>query len=183
VWEDEVLIGTGRLLRDYHDAVRSFVVPPAARWRTATGAPGPTEIVCHNDVGPSNLVFDGTRIVGLVDWDLAAPARPEWDLAHAAWMTVPLMSPGVARRHGIEVGIDEQAARLRALCAAYGLPRDVDLVAVVVERINARIAMITGARRREDPALARLAPFITAMRASVAHIRAHATVLRQCLRR
>lgn len=182
VWGEEVLTGVGRFLRGYHSAVRDVAVTPDARWRTAVGSPGPGEIVCHNDVGPSNLVFDETRIVGLIDWDLAAPASPEWDLAHAAWMTVPLMSPAVARRHGIEIQVSDQAERLRALCAAYGMRSGVDLVDVVIRRIDAGIGVATTAAHRGDAPLARLAAFVPAMRDTVAHIRTHAPVLRQALR-
>lgn len=182
VWGEEVLTGVGGLLRAYHIAVRSVTVPPDTRWRTAVGAPGPGEIVCHNDVGPPNLVFDGTRVVGLIDWDLAAPAPPEWDLAHAAWMTVPLMSPAVASRHGIEIQVDEQAERLRALCAVYGVRNDVDLVDVVIRRIDAGIGTVMTAAQRGDAPLARLAAFVPAMRDSVAYIRTHAPVLYQALR-
>lgn len=182
VWADEVLTGVGRCLRDYHAAVRDFVVPSDARWHTATGPPGPGEIVCHNDIGPSNLVLDGTRIVGLIDWDLAAPARPEWDLAHAAWMTVPLMSPAVASRHGVEIDVHEQAERLGALCGAYGLRRAVDLVDVVVRRIEAEIRIAATAARRGDAQLARLTVFAPAMRDTAAHIRRHAPMFRRALR-
>jgi hypothetical protein len=181
VWGEEVLTGVGRFLRGYHGAVRDFAVPPHVRWRTAAGPPGHGEIICHNDIGPSNLVFDGTRIVGLIDWDLAAPARPAWDLAHAAWMTVPLMSPTVASRHGIEIQVHDQAERLRALCSAYGTRSGVDLVDVVVRRIDAGIGIVTTAAQRGDAPLARLAEFVPAMRDTVAHIRRHAPVLRRAL--
>jgi aminoglycoside phosphotransferase (APT) family kinase protein len=182
-WDDRVLIGVGRLLREYHDAVRDVVVPDNARWRTATGRPGPGEVVCHNDVGPPNLVFDGSRIVGLIDWDLAAPARPAWDLAHAAWMTVPLMDPASARVHGIELTVDEQAERLRMLCLAYGLAADVHLVRVVTERIDVAITMATSPQRSDDRALAAIAVFVPAMRATAAHVRTCADALRGAVRR
>lgn len=180
-WDDRVLISVGHLLRDYHEAVRDVVVPPDARWRTGTGAPGPGEIVCHNDVGPPNLVFDGMRIVGLIDWDLAAPARPEWDLAHAAWMTVPLMDPVRARNHGIDLTVDDQAERLRVLCAAYGMPADVDVIGVVTRRIAATVAAVTSAQRRDDPALVRLGAFVPAMRAAATYVRVNATTLRSAV--
>ena len=181
VWDEGVLAGVGRCLRDYHDAVRDITVPFDARWRTATGPPGHDEIICHNDIGPPNLVFDGTRIVGLIDWDLAAPARPEWDLAHAAWMTVPLMSRAVACRHGIEIQVHDQAERLGVLCAAYGLRSGIDLVDVVIRRINADIGTATAAARGGDASLAALTAFVPAMRATVAHIRTHAPAFRRAL--
>jgi aminoglycoside phosphotransferase len=40
-------------------------------------------VVSHNDVNPSNLVWDGER-VRLLDWDTAAPNDPFYDLAAVA---------------------------------------------------------------------------------------------------
>lgn len=67
------------------------------------------------------------------------------------------------------------------LCDAYGMRSDVDLVDVVVRRIEAGIDSATTARQRGDPALAGLAVFVPAMRDTVAHIRTHAPVLRRAL--
>jgi aminoglycoside phosphotransferase (APT) family kinase protein len=48
--------------------------------------PPPTdrpEALCHNDVNPTNLLFDGHRVL-LVDWDVTGLNDPLWDLAAAA---------------------------------------------------------------------------------------------------
>ena len=46
-------------------------------------AGGESLVMSHNDVNPSNLVFDGTRVL-LLDWDTAAPNDPRYDLATVA---------------------------------------------------------------------------------------------------
>lgn len=58
-----------------HEAVARALAqePPAAR------AP----VTSHNDVNPTNLIWDGERIV-LLDWDVAAPNEPLYDLAAIA---------------------------------------------------------------------------------------------------
>ena len=48
--------------------------PPAA---------GRAPVLSHNDVNPSNLVYDGERVL-LLDWDTAGPNDPYYDLAAAA---------------------------------------------------------------------------------------------------
>lgn len=37
-------------------------------------------VLSHNDLNPSNLIFDGERVL-LLDWDAAAPNEPYYDLA------------------------------------------------------------------------------------------------------
>lgn len=65
-------------------ALPAFVGEAAARLRAETPPPfdGPP-VLCHNDVNPTNLVFDGARVL-LLDWDTAAPHSPYYDLAAAA---------------------------------------------------------------------------------------------------
>jgi aminoglycoside phosphotransferase (APT) family kinase protein len=55
------------------DAVQRVLnEPPPARERAL--------VLSHNDVNPSNLVYDGEKIV-LLDWDAAGPNDPLYDLA------------------------------------------------------------------------------------------------------
>jgi hypothetical protein len=100
----------GALIRDFHDAVEGFTPPPAARWNVAV-APDRSELVCHNDLAPWNLVRDGERWV-FIDWDGAGPASRLWDLGCAAQAFVPLQARGDPER---------DAPRLRALADGYGL--------------------------------------------------------------
>jgi len=112
---DETLAAVARLIRRYHDAVAGFVPPPDAAWRFSVGAPRAGEIVCHNDLGPWNVVFAGGEPVALIDWDFAAPAPRLWDLAYALWRWVPLYA---------DEGFGPPEARARRLAVfldAYGL--------------------------------------------------------------
>ena len=115
-----------------------FVAPPGAVWQLPVHEP--VEVVCHNDIAPYNLVFDGERLTGVIDWDLASPGPRVWDLAYAAYRFVPLASPD---NPDIPYpGVDEQARRLARLCAAYGAadvtPRVVlDTAAIRLRDLNA----------------------------------------------
>jgi aminoglycoside phosphotransferase (APT) family kinase protein len=40
-------------------------------------------VLSHNDVNPSNILFDGARVV-LLDWDLAGPSNRDYDFATIA---------------------------------------------------------------------------------------------------
>ncbi|MDG6100835.1 aminoglycoside phosphotransferase family protein [Dactylosporangium aurantiacum] len=87
---DAALVSAGRLLRAYHDATTDV----AASWRDGWQKPAvePVEVICHNDVAPYNCVYDGERVVGLIDFDVAAPGPRAWDLAYAIYRFVPLGS-------------------------------------------------------------------------------------------
>jgi hypothetical protein len=113
VVDDDHLGEGARLLRRYHDLVGGFQPPAGARWRMV--APTAHEIICHNDWSPWNALFRERRLAVMLDWDMAGPGTRVWDVANSAYSWVPLYS---GRR---QLGIDEQARRLRLFCDAYGL--------------------------------------------------------------
>ena len=51
-------------------------------------------MICHNDYAPYNLVFRDGRLVGVIDFETAAPGPRAWDLAYLAYRLVPLAAPG-----------------------------------------------------------------------------------------
>lgn len=90
---DEALSSAGRLLRSYHATVSDLSLPPGLRWSDEVADPQGGPIICHNDVCPENVVFRDGDAVALLDFDLAAPGRPIWDLAQMARMWAPLRPP------------------------------------------------------------------------------------------
>lgn len=48
----------------------------------ATGADGQGRVLVHGDYWLGNLLYEGDRIVGVVDWTTAGWGQPETDLAH-----------------------------------------------------------------------------------------------------
>jgi Phosphotransferase enzyme family len=116
---DDALASVGRLLRRYHDSVRSFSPPPHLRWSDELADPQGGPIVCHNDVCPENVIFRKGETVALLDFDFAAPGRPVWDLAQTARMWIPLLPPELS---GERAHLD-RPRRLALLVEAYGLER------------------------------------------------------------
>jgi thiamine kinase-like enzyme len=127
------LASVGGLLRRYHDAVVSFRPPTWAKWKS-TSIPTTGALVCHNDLYPGNVVFRNGRAVGIIDFDLAHPADPLWDLAMAAWHWVPLSEGSL----GGHIPTSEWPSRLRLFVDAYGVPptqrKDVLRIAVDLNR-------------------------------------------------
>ena len=79
-----------QLLAEVWAGVRAgFAVPAFAGdvvGRVLAEPPPPSErplVTSHNDVNPTNLVWDGERLL-LVDWDAAGPNEPFYDLAAIA---------------------------------------------------------------------------------------------------
>jgi hypothetical protein len=117
---DRALVDLGGLLRRFHEASASFPpdAPGTTGWADFWSDPRGGSVVCHNDVFPENVVFRGGRVVALIDFDMAAPGDPLWDLAIAAELWAPLGDPAVRTDH--PPGLDG-IARLGLLAAAYGL--------------------------------------------------------------
>jgi hypothetical protein len=152
---EDTLVQVARWMRDCHQAVAGFVPPPGAVWRGgATWSPG--LIIAHNDASPHNAAWDRGRLTGFYDWDFAGPATPEWDLAFAAFMWVPLH----ARWFAAAEGFTEFAARPRRLdlfLEAYGLPGTAgQFLDVVKARMTANADGIRDRAASGDEAAARL---------------------------
>ena len=112
---DERIISASRLIRRFHDATAGTAL--------AQGQ----EIVAHNDLGPHNIVFDGDKAVGIIDWDEGvAPGRRLVDFAHAVWCCADVCEG--------EVEVAEQARKARLMCETYGQ----FTLAAVTDEITAR---------------------------------------------
>jgi hypothetical protein len=113
---DEALRSVGELLRRFHEAADGFD-PTPFRWSHPAPAPFDGPGIAHNDPNLDNVVFRDGRAVALIDFDLAGPGAPVWDVAATARLWAPLRSPSdvddVRRGRGLH--------RLRILADAYGL--------------------------------------------------------------
>ncbi|MDQ1614642.1 MAG: hypothetical protein QOJ60_581 [Actinomycetota bacterium] len=105
-----------------HDATTAFARSSEHPWQHMVGAPRTGPVICHNDLSPANTIWSSDGAPVFIDWDLAAPGPPIWDLAYAAYRFVPLYDDAACERLGIPVR--PRAPRLRRFVAAYG---EVDL--------------------------------------------------------
>ncbi|MEU6857563.1 phosphotransferase [Glycomyces sp. NPDC046736] len=113
-WRASILRGSAGLLRELHDAS----APLAARgltWRNETH--DPAEVICHNDFAPYNLIVQGGRLAGVIDFDMASPGSRIWDFAYLAYRLAPYAEDAAGfdpTTHGTS---DD---RLDTLITAYG---------------------------------------------------------------
>ena len=127
---DEAVATVATTLRRYHDVV--------AQWRPATPpvwfdgqtgvGDGDQHLVCHGDVGPWNLVWQGDALVGLIDWEYATVGTRRTDVAYALHYLVPF------RDRSYWQGVLGLAAkprrrhRMAVFAEAYGIAVDDQLV-------------------------------------------------------
>jgi Phosphotransferase enzyme family len=116
-FEDGQVTAATRMLRSFHDATRG------------TGLASGAEVVCHNDPGPNNTVFQNDHPVAFIDFDFAAPGDSVEDLAYFAWSWC--ISSKETRGP-----IETQASQLRLLADTYDLAlwRRENLVEALIER-------------------------------------------------
>jgi Phosphotransferase enzyme family len=122
VVDEKGLAAAARLLREYHDTVALWQPEEQPVWFTGqrgTGSPG--EVVCHGDFGPWNIVWQGIRPVGLLDWEYANLASPRQDVAYALEYMVPFRSDKTCVELLRYPGPPNRRRRLELFAEAYGL--------------------------------------------------------------
>jgi Ser/Thr protein kinase RdoA (MazF antagonist) len=113
-FSDAQLAAVARLLREMHDALAG--TPLAAR----------AETVCHNDLKPSNTIFDHGRPVAFIDFDHASPGMRLPEVAEAAWFFL-----GLGR---LPICPEEQARRLKIFADAYRCANAHGLLRALISR-------------------------------------------------
>ncbi|GHF51742.1 trifolitoxin immunity domain-containing protein [Streptomyces griseosporeus] len=119
---EAALASVGSLLRRLHETGRAVAVDTRADWPRDLADPEGGTMLCHNDVCPENVVFRDGRAAALIDFDMAAPGRPLWDIAMTARYWVPMLDPESAA--GLYPSGLDAPVRLRILADGYGLPAD-----------------------------------------------------------
>ena len=151
VLTDTALESVGRLLRRLHDASATVPVDASADWSRELSDPEGGPLLCHNDVCPENVVFTDGRAAALIDFDMAAPGRPIWDLAMTARYWVPMLDPDSAT--AAYPRQPEPFARLRLLADAYRLswPERAALPLVIEQATDVCRAFVAARVGRGDP--------------------------------
>ena len=111
---DERLHRAAALVGELHRLSATFVPPPDARWRPSLVDPSGDGIVLHGDLGGWNVLLDGERIT-FIDWEDAAPGRPEWEAGYCLLSFADLWPDS-------DVSDGEAVRRIRVFADGYQLP-------------------------------------------------------------
>lgn len=153
VRSEAALVSVARALRRLHDVTSDLTLEGSWQYRVIA----PVELDCfgHNDLGPYNVVFDGTDVAAFIDWDFAGPTNRAWDLCYAVHRFAPLSAPRSALAFGFDP-VPDQGQRLRTFLAAYGWDGDPShLLDLLVTRLSAISAGIELEVSRANPAFDR----------------------------
>lgn len=140
-------------MRQFHEVVAGFP-RSSRRWRFVERPLHEGEIVCHHDAAVYNLAFDGDRLAGVFDWDVAGPGVPLDDLAMFAWN-----GPVAALRgeHAAdETDIHRAARDLAVMATAYGDLAPGAILEQIGRRMTAAAERIEAGQRAGDPGMLRL---------------------------
>ena len=116
---DEALVSVAELLRGFHQAVSTFDARPYG-WPPAPPEAFGRGLVSHNDVNLDNVVFRDGRAAAFIDFDLAGPGSPVWDVACAARLWAPLRPDEDVTDSRRGRGLD----RFRLFVDGYGMDDD-----------------------------------------------------------
>jgi hypothetical protein len=106
-------------LRRLHDATAGFVPPLGAQPRRRLPFAG--DLWTHGDVGYPNVVYRDQRIVGLIDWEFAAPSHRCCD--PAALLAVSVRGPRPDAPDNDRRALATKQA-LAAIATGYGMTED-----------------------------------------------------------
>lgn len=120
VMTEAALRSVGKLLRRLPEANAPIAVDTRVDWPRDLADPEGGTMLCHNAVCPDNVVLRDGPAAALIDFDLAAPGPPVWDVAMAARYWVPMLDPASAAAL-YPPGLDAHE-RLRIVLDSYGLP-------------------------------------------------------------
>ncbi len=127
-----------RLLRSYHDAVKDFKPAKDLEWANGSKGLRTGEIICHGDFGPWNIVWQGGEPVGIVDWDFAHPAKPEYDILYALEYSAPFCDDETALKWRGFKSLPDRKHRIEVFMKAYGAPM-IENVAHKVARMQRKV--------------------------------------------
>jgi hypothetical protein len=146
VLSESTLVRLGLLLRRFHDATTGFSLPKNVVWHNPIAEP--SEVICHGDAGPYNIIFRNGDPIALIDFERATPAPRIWDIAFVLYRFAPLND---LEKQGLTPGfLIRIARRIRIFLEAYGFSGNDDLFDWIQLRLKTEIDLFESPKT-DDP--------------------------------
>lgn len=149
---EDALVSVARAARTIHDLSVSFVDRESYDWHPLESCRPvrDLEIIGHGDLAPWNIVFEGTEVAGIIDWDAAGPMTRSWDMAYLAHQFVPFHLGDDISSWGWDSPPDRRA-RLALLCDTYGGLDPEDVLDDAILRLHSTGIFLRQRIRAGDP--------------------------------
>ena len=131
ITSDDGLRSYAKLLRAYHYAVSKYKPPENLEWANGQLGLKSGQIICHGDFGPWNIVWKYGKPVGIVDWDLAHPNTPEYDILYALEYSAPFRDDKTTIEWHHFDSVPDRKRRIEIFLEAYGAPMIDDVASKV----------------------------------------------------
>ncbi|WP_046173520.1 phosphotransferase enzyme family protein [Domibacillus indicus] len=178
MWSKEVLAEIAGMLRLYHEAVCDF--PFIHNFEPIDRTPPNVEVLCHNDFAVYNIIFNGQKPVGIIDFDTAGPGPKIWDIAYTVYTCLPLSRFSLSEagepvhytpsRHASSI-----KERLQLFFEAYDEKMPPDFLEIVLLRLEGLCRTIRRKAGEGDPAFQKMIDegHLTHYQDDIAFIREH----------
>lgn len=135
VKSDQALISFCTLIKQFHEIGEKYVrsLSGNERWMLPTRMP--IETMCHGDLAPYNIVMEGDKAIGIIDFDTLHPGPRLWDIAYSLYRWIPLMSANNPENFGSE---EDKQRRFDLFIKTYGIT-GIDnkrIIQVVIKRLE-----------------------------------------------
>lgn len=124
-------------------------IRPAMNWLGRNHPSGPeTPSICHGDFHPLNLLYDGHRVTGILDWGGFTLADPAYDVGNTlVLLTIAFKHVAASMEDFSSVDFDRMAERY---LAAYRTHRSLDSADLEYYRVRRCVrALVEGAEGQE----------------------------------
>ncbi|WP_166350994.1 phosphotransferase [Phytoactinopolyspora limicola] len=144
----EALDTSVALLLRFHDATAGLALPDG--WVDHHVAGTTNEVICHWDAAPYNIVYQGSRAVGLIDFDHAGPGRRIDDIAYLAYRLAPLCADTNLNAGGWDTTVN-RLGRLRRILRRYPSEHRTLIPDLVTDRLERMKHWILTRSAADDP--------------------------------
>jgi aminoglycoside phosphotransferase len=120
-WNDELLYELAVLVKKLHDTAKTFEHNKNMEWKKwCLREIGKPTVYSHGDIAPWNVITNGNKIAGLIDWEMAGPIDPMIELARICWLFPQLFDDDLGKLYKLP-SPKKRAEQMRLIIDTYGL--------------------------------------------------------------